>query len=176
MDPLLNELRMLKEPIVLVLDDFHMIKSESIHRVMAYLIHHLPRSMHIILLTRETVSFPLQHLNINQDLYKIGKEQLCFKEEEIKQLFSIMGAGILTETEMDELNQQTEGWVTAMCVIAAQAWSTPGLKYPHAINLGLLQVFDYLNEELLLTMDSEFQTFLLHTSISTVCAQSYAMN
>ncbi len=58
MDPLLNELRMLKEPIVLVLDDFHMIKSESIHRVMAYLIHHLPRSMHIILLTRETVSFP----------------------------------------------------------------------------------------------------------------------
>ena len=94
------------------------------------MIHYLLGSLHIILLTRESVPFPLQRLKINQDLYEIGKEQLCFKEEEIKQLFSIMGAGILTETEMDELNQQTEGWVAALCVIAAQACSTPGLKYP----------------------------------------------
>ncbi len=77
---------------------------------------------------------------------------------------------------MDELNQLTEGWVTAMCIIAAQACSTPGLKYPHAINLSLLQVFDYLNEELLLTMDSEFRHFYFTPQLSTVCAQSYAMN
>ena len=110
-------------------------------------------------------SFPATTFESQSDLYEIGREQLSFKEEEIKQLFSIMGAGILTETEMDELNQLTEGWVAALCVIASQASSTPGLKYPYAINLSLLQVFDYLNEELLLTMDSEVQTFLLHTSI-----------
>jgi LuxR family maltose regulon positive regulatory protein len=172
MVPLLNELSMLKDPLVLVLDDFHMIKSEDIHQAMAYLIHYLPRSLQIILLTRDSVPLPLQRLKINQDLYEIGREQLCFKEEEIKQLFSILGAGILTETEMDELNQLTEGWVAVLCVIAAQACRTPGLKYLHAINPNLLQVFDYLYEELLLTMDNELQTFLLHTSIvSRMCPE-----
>ena len=76
-----------------------------------------------------------------------------------------MGVDHLSELEIHELNQLTEGWVAVLCVIAAHASNTPGLKFLYAINPNLMQVFDYFYEKLLVAIEIELQLFLLRTSI-----------
>jgi LuxR family transcriptional regulator, maltose regulon positive regulatory protein len=44
------------DPLVFVLDDYHMINQESIHSALAYLLDHIPNSLQLVLLTREQVS------------------------------------------------------------------------------------------------------------------------
>jgi LuxR family maltose regulon positive regulatory protein len=49
---LVNELDSFPEPFVLVLDDFHVIHSEAILKILAHFTDHLPPRMHLALLTR----------------------------------------------------------------------------------------------------------------------------
>ncbi len=162
---LLNELDMLKNPVLLILDDFHLIKSEEIHRSLIYLLRYLPDNVHILLLTRDAVPFPLERLKSDRELHEIRREQLCFKQEEIRQLFSIMGAGLLSEPELRELNLLSEGWVGLLCVMAARTLHTPRLNFLDSIHPNQLNVFDYLNEELFMELDSDMKSFMLSTSI-----------
>ena len=163
--PLLNEMSMLDDPLVLILDDYHLIQSEDIHRTMSYLIRHLPDNVHIVMLTRGAVPFPLGRLKVNRELLEIGRDELTFKEAECRKLFSVMGADHLSDLEIHELNHLTEGWAAVLCVIASHASITPGFKFLYAINPNLMQVFDYFYEKLLVTIEIELQSFLLRTSI-----------
>ena len=56
---LLNELDQIKEPFVLVLDDYHKIQDEQVHDLMATLLQHLPPQMHLAIASRTDPPFPL---------------------------------------------------------------------------------------------------------------------
>lgn len=47
---------------VLVLDDYHLIDTHSIHEGMAFLLAHLPRQMHLVIMGRADPPLPLARL------------------------------------------------------------------------------------------------------------------
>ena len=49
---LANELASISDPFVLVLDDFHVIHSEAVLKILSFLLEHLPPQMHLVILTR----------------------------------------------------------------------------------------------------------------------------
>src|SRR5919107_894268 len=56
---LLNELVDLSTDAVLVIDDYHLIESQTIHEALTFLIDHLPPRMHLVIATREDPPLPL---------------------------------------------------------------------------------------------------------------------
>ncbi|HLJ33117.1 MAG TPA: AAA family ATPase, partial [Ktedonobacteraceae bacterium] len=49
---LLNELSQLEHPCILILDDFHVIRSPQVIESLSFFINHLPASFHLVLLIR----------------------------------------------------------------------------------------------------------------------------
>ena len=55
---LVNEIAALPRELTLVLDDYHLIDSQSVHGVVAFLLEHLPENVHLVVASR--VDPPLQ--------------------------------------------------------------------------------------------------------------------
>ncbi|MGI9528514.1 MAG: hypothetical protein ACR2NG_02300, partial [Acidimicrobiia bacterium] len=56
---LLNELTEVDEPLLLVLDDYHVISQEDIHRSVGYLVDHLPPGVQLVIASRADPRLPL---------------------------------------------------------------------------------------------------------------------
>ena len=80
---LANELASFSGPFVLVLDDFHLIRSEPVLKILSYLLDHLPPQMHLAVLTRADPPLPLSRLRARGQLLDIRLEQLRFTPAEI---------------------------------------------------------------------------------------------
>ena len=55
---LINEVSALDEPFTMVLDDYHVIQSETVHEGLAFLVEHLPRQMHLVVASRSDPPLP----------------------------------------------------------------------------------------------------------------------
>src|SRR5262249_49812141 len=75
---LINELAMLAEPVVLVLDDYHVIESGQVHRALQLLIERLPSSAHLVIATRSDPPLPLSRLRARGQLTEIRAIDLRF--------------------------------------------------------------------------------------------------
>ncbi|MEZ4664572.1 MAG: hypothetical protein R2911_44135 [Caldilineaceae bacterium] len=49
---LLNDLASLSSPVMLVLDDYHLITTPAIHEAITFLVDHLPQTCHLVVTTR----------------------------------------------------------------------------------------------------------------------------
>ncbi len=56
---LLNELTTISDNFILVLDDYHVIETQSLNQALTFLIEHLPPQLHLVIVTREDPPFPL---------------------------------------------------------------------------------------------------------------------
>jgi LuxR family maltose regulon positive regulatory protein len=65
---LLNELVDLSTDAVLILDDYHLIESQTIHEALAFLIDHLPPRMHLVIATRADPPLPLPKLRARGEM------------------------------------------------------------------------------------------------------------
>jgi LuxR family maltose regulon positive regulatory protein len=59
---LVNELAAISEPFCLVLDDYHLIRTQSIHDSLSWLVDHQPPQMHLVIATRADPPLPLPRL------------------------------------------------------------------------------------------------------------------
>jgi ATP/maltotriose-dependent transcriptional regulator MalT len=57
---LINELDKLQQPLILVLDDYHNIETQSIHNGLSFLLEHAPAHFHLVLSTRADPPCPWQ--------------------------------------------------------------------------------------------------------------------
>ena len=56
---LLNDLAVYALPVILALDDYHSIHSQSIHQLVAFLLERQPPNLHLVILTREDPLLPV---------------------------------------------------------------------------------------------------------------------
>ena len=62
MGALINELAELQREITVVLDDYHLISSETVHDALSLLVEHLPENVHIVVSSRTDPPLPLPKL------------------------------------------------------------------------------------------------------------------
>jgi len=97
MDLLINGLTDVP-PFVLILDDFQMLHDRLILELLAYLLDHMPPSMHLVLLTRVDPPLPLSQLRLRNELLEIRSEQLRFTPGEAGRSRSSPSGGPHTRT------------------------------------------------------------------------------
>jgi LuxR family maltose regulon positive regulatory protein len=163
---LINEMAGFAEPVVFVLDDYHVLDSRPVDSALTYLIDHLPQHMHLVITTREDPNIPLARLRARNQLVEIRAADLRFTPDEVgKFLNHVMDLNLSTES-IAALDTRTEGWIAGLQLAALS-------MHGHRDVTGFIQSFtgthhfvlDYLLEEVLHQQSERVQTFLLHTSI-----------
>jgi LuxR family maltose regulon positive regulatory protein len=166
LEALLNELSSTSDPVVLVLDDYHLVDAQDIHDGVAFVLEHLPTHVHVVIATRADPGFPLARLRARAELEEIRSADLRFTADEaIKYLNQVMGLD-LTTADVAALEGRTEGWIAALQLAAL---SMQGRTDAGAFIAGFTgddrYIVDYLVEEVLQRQPEPVRQFLLRTSI-----------
>ena len=170
LDPVLTALsnEILESPrdFVLVLDDYHTIRSEAIHDALAFLLDHSPPPMHLVVAGRTSPPLPLSRLRARGRLTELGVPDLRFTLEEAADFLGRTMGLNLTADRVATLEQGTEGWIAGLQLAAHALRGGEDAAGPvEAIAGGARHVFDYLADEVLSRQPEDVREFLLKTSI-----------
>lgn len=169
---LLNVLAELDKPLLLVVDDYHLITSFEIHRMMMTLLMHLPQTVTVVMITRMDPPLPLARLQSQGAVTALRATDLRFDAREAMG-FMNDGMGLsLTEEQVAGLTARTEGWVTGLKLaglsLLKRDEAQPFLDEFAGDNHNIRS---YLMDEAMAGQPREVQRFLLATSIlDKLCA------
>jgi LuxR family maltose regulon positive regulatory protein len=151
---------------VLVLDDYHVIKERAVHDLVASLLQHLPRNLHLVIATRADPPLPLPRLRGRQQLSELRPPDLRFTDEEATAFFAGTMGLELSSQDVSALNTRTEGWITGLRMAAISMRGRDDTSaFVRSFTGSNRYILDYLVEEVLQQQPEDIQTFLLHTSI-----------
>jgi DNA-binding SARP family transcriptional activator len=163
---LMNDLGKVAEPFVLVLDDYQFITEHAVHETMAYLLDHIPASMHLVISTRADPPLQLGRLRAHEQLLELRTRDLRFTSEEAAEFFNAVMRLGLSLDDIETLEMRTEGWVVGLKMAALSLKGHENAsEFIRAFSGSHRYVLDYLVEEVLKHQPAHIQIFLLHTSI-----------
>ncbi len=164
--PLLNELFALKEPLFLVLDDYHAINDTRIQQDMVFFIENLPPMIHLVVTTRSEPPWPLARWRAREKMTEVRQKALRFTLEETGQLFAGVKELQLSDSQVEALHRKTEGWITGLQLAAISLVnSSSATEFIHNFTGSHRHVFLYLSEEVFQQQPETVREFLLKTSI-----------
>jgi len=163
---LLNDLEDVKKPFILVLDDYHEIRQEAIHNLLAELLRHPPPGMHLVLTTRRDPPLPLDRLRARAQMKEIAMEQLRFTTEETEEFLQRIFRIPVDESTAALLGEKTEGWVTGLRLAALSLRNQQDLERAVGeLKGGFYNVSQYFVSEVLSRQSPERARYLMETSV-----------
>ena len=162
----INDLATLPHEVVLVLDDYHLITAQPIHRAVTYLVDHLPHQLHLVMATRADPPLSLARLRARGHLTEIRAADLRFNSEEVM-AFLTQALGLnLSAGEIAVLEARTEGWIAGLQLAALSMRGRNDIPdFLEAFTGSHHYIIDYLVQEVLARQPEPVQTFLLQTAI-----------
>jgi LuxR family maltose regulon positive regulatory protein len=163
---LINELGLLGHQIVLVLDDYHVIASEQIHRDVEFLIDRLPPTVRLVIATRSDPPLPLGRLRARAQLTEIRAGELRFSVEEAGAFLNDVLELDLDATEVARLQQRTEGWIAGLQLAGLSLRGRHDRRaFIESFAGDDRQIVDYLGFEVLDSQPGPVRAFLLESAI-----------
>ncbi len=167
-----NELTSSDAPLVLVLDDYHLVTSAQVHTSVATLLGHCPPQLHLMLITRADPPLPLSRLRVREDLAELRAEDLRFSAGEALEFFGDRLETQLSERDVLRLLARTEGWAAGLQLAALRL---RGRADPSAFIERFTgadwHIVNYLGDEVLTSQTPLVREFLLVTSVlNRMCA------
>jgi LuxR family transcriptional regulator, maltose regulon positive regulatory protein len=172
---LINQIAALPNPLVLVLDDYHVIKAPPIHAALTLLLEHLPPwppagrpggGLHLALATRADPPLPLARLRGRGQLTELRQADLRFTPDEAATFLNQVMHLDLAASDVVALERRTEGWITGLQLAALSMQGRDDVAgFVRAFAGSNRYVLDYLTEEVLGRQPPSIQSFLLETAI-----------
>lgn len=180
----INETLQFPGKIIVILDDFHAIEhSYHINVWMEKLLEYMPGNLHLVISTRTKPGWKiLAKMKAKNELNEISKTDLIFGKEEIELLLTDYYQIAISEEQIDQMYNITEGWVIAVGMIAQQLPHLPRLDNLLAEPAKSLEdLFQYLVYEVFSKQPPMIRQFLEQTSIfeeisTDVCDHILGMN
>ncbi len=162
---LLNDLAA-AEPLILVLDDYHAIHNQLIHKLVATLLERQPATLHLVILTREDPLLPVSRLLARGQAHQLRQDDLRFALSETAEFLSRTMGLFLPPADLAELQLRTEGWIAGLQLAAISIQGHPDRQEFIASFAGSSRfILDYLFEEVFERQPAATQEFLLKTSL-----------
>ena len=163
---LLNEIAAEDESVILVLDDFHSIASETIHEAVLFLVEYAPPNLHLVLTTRTDPPLPLARLRARGQLLEIRAGDLRFTPAEIRAFFEAGTAHQLGADAVALLNEKTEGWAAGLQLTALSLRGRTDIEtFLRDFRGSNRYILNYLVDEVLVAQPETVQHFLLQTAV-----------
>jgi LuxR family transcriptional regulator, maltose regulon positive regulatory protein len=162
---LLTDLAPLREPLWLVIDDLHELRSDTARRQLELLLMRSPRQLRFVLATRHDVRLGLHRLRLEGELAEIRADDLRFSLAEARALFDAAGVE-LPGSALAVLHERTEGWAAGLRLAALSLAGHPDPERFAAEFSGTERtVAEYLLAEVLERQSPEVRRLLLRTSV-----------
>jgi LuxR family maltose regulon positive regulatory protein len=164
-DTVLSELDERHEPVVLIIDDLHELKSADALAELEQLLSNVPSSARVVLSSRRDPPVRLHQLRLADEVAEIRATDLRFTERETRDLLAASGIA-LSEIGAAALYQRTEGWAAGLrlAVISLSRHANPE-RFVAEFSGTDRAIGEYLMAEMLERQSSEVQHTLLRTSI-----------
>ncbi len=169
---LINEITATACPVILTLDDYHVIHHAGIELLLTFLLDHQPPNLHLIIASRSDPALPLARLRARGQLLELRARDLRFTAEETAAFFThTMGLSLRPEW-IAALEQRTEGWIAGLQLAALSMQGREDAQtFMQDFTGSQHFVLEYLVEEVLRRQAAPMQQFLLETSLlQRMCA------
>jgi LuxR family transcriptional regulator, maltose regulon positive regulatory protein len=163
---LINELAAAAVPAVLVLDNYHQVGDPGCHEQVTFLLHHLPASVQVVLVTRSDPRLPLARWRATGEMADFRARELRFTSAEAAVVVSAVCGVTLSASELRMLVESTEGWPAGLYLAALS------LRDHHSPSAFIREftgasrfIADLLAEEVFSRQPAAIRRFLAQTSI-----------
>jgi LuxR family transcriptional regulator, maltose regulon positive regulatory protein len=161
-----NELAALKQPLVVVLDDYHVISDHAIHAGVGYVLDRLGRGVHLVLACQSDPPLNVGRMRARGELNEMRVEQLRFTDEEAEALLNGTHGLALGPEQLSGVQDRTEGWVAGLNLVALSLRDARDRDDVMArMPLGDRFLADYLWNEVAARQSPETRRFLMRTSV-----------
>jgi len=151
--------------VLLILDDYHLISSDSVHAPVRFLLEHRPSQLRIVLAGRSEPTLGLARYRGRGELGEVGPADLRFTVDEAAELLRQVSAD-LDFSAVAALADRTEGWAVGLQLAALSLRSQPdAARFVAAFTGSHRYILDYLTEEVLERQRPDLRDFLLETSV-----------
>lgn len=116
-DLVLDALAELRERLVLVLEDFHLLTDPQVLGSVASLLGKLSDDLRLVITTRSDPPLPLHRIRVAGNLTEIRARDLAFTLDEATDLFRLQGFD-LDPDQVAQLHRRTEGWSAGLGLAA----------------------------------------------------------
>src|SRR5690349_20333191 len=164
-DRVLSEFDEQVDPVVLIIDDLHELRSAEALAQLDHLLAMLPSSARVVLSSRRDPPIRLHQLRLADEVAEIRAADLRFSERETRELLAASGV-TLSDDRAAALHQRTEGWAAGLRLAAISLSRHPDPERFVAEFSGTDRAIgEYLMAEMLERQPSEVQRTLLRTSL-----------
>ena len=156
---------LMTRPVVLVLDDVHVLRNQECRAALSVLADHVPAGSRLVLAGRTEPPLRIARLRAEGRILEIGPDELSLTQAEASSL--LRNAGIaLGARDVAELHQRTEGWPAGL-YLAALYLREGGPVASAAVSFGGADrlVSQYLESEFLARISSRQRVFLTRTAV-----------
>jgi len=169
----INALAQETAPLVLILDDYHVIQNERIHAILIQLLARMPASFHLAITSRNEPPLELARLRTRGQITEMRLDALGFSVDESTSFLNTAMKLGLSAQEIAVLTDRTEGWAAGLQLAALALQSIQQKEKDKTETEAFIQTFggghryvtDYLTDEVLKRQPESIQSFLLQTSL-----------
>lgn len=164
---LLNTLPDGAGPLLIVLDDYHLITAPAIHGMLNFILEHRPPDVYLVIASREDPPLPLARLRARGQITEVRERDLRFTPDEASAFLTGTMGIVLEDDSITALAGRTEGWPAGLQLAALalkERGSDPGL-FISAFAGSDRYVMDYLLTEVLHKLPAATRDFMGQTAI-----------
>jgi len=165
---LINDLDGLAEPIILVLDDYHLIEAQGVHRMVQAMLDRAPAALHMVIATRSDPPLPVARWRARGEVTEIRAGELRFTAAEAGEFLRSTMKVELPEADVAALETRTEGWVAGLQLagLSLQGRGPDAARaFVQNFSGSHRYIIDYLADEVLREQSPAVRDFLCQTAI-----------
>ena len=152
-------------PLVLVLDDVHLVYDHECWAAVSVLADHVPPGSRLVLAGRDAPPLPIARLRTAGRMLEIGPRDLALTHEEASSLLRNAGVPV-GEGDVAELHRRTEGWPAGLYLAALSLQEGGSVRNSVAsFGGGNRLVSEYMESEFLARLSSGQRVFLTRTAV-----------
>jgi LuxR family maltose regulon positive regulatory protein len=158
-------LRSMSAPVVLVLDDVHVLRNRECRDALSVLAEHVPAGSLLVLSGRDAPPLRVARLRAEGRIVEVGLADLSLTREDAAALLKDAGVS-LGETEVGEVHRRTEGWPAGLYLAALclrHGGTMPGDTASFRGDDRL--VAEYIESEFLSRISEHDRLFLTRTAV-----------
>ncbi|MBV6819002.1 HTH-type transcriptional regulator MalT [Rahnella sp. PD12R] len=159
-------------PLLLVIDDYHLISNDAIHEGMRFFLRHQPENISLVVLSRTLPPLGIANMRVREQLLELNASHLAFTHPETQQFFDNRLKDPIDQADSSRLCDDVAGWATALQLIALSARQSTTSSQQSTqqsarklAGLNASHLSEYLVDEVLDRVDASTRDFLLRCSL-----------
>ena len=153
----------LKRPIVVALDDAHLVATGTLRRLLDGLANELPEGSTLVLASRTQPAIPLARLRANRRLIEVQIDDLQMTPAEASTLLQRAGVQ-MSFSAVETIVRRTGGWPAALYLSALTLREQSGEAFTEVLGDDH-RLAEYFRDEVLSTLSRELREFAVRTSV-----------